>query len=335
MKKANREKAQTILITGGAGYIGRITEILLKKSGFATYTLDNFSTSQRPKTLPPGTAEIDLVDLEKLKSAWKKIPKPTAVIHFAAKALVGESVEFPESYFRNNFNAALNIAELCTENGVENLIHSSSCSIYGNAPQIPISEDARKSPESPYAATKSMCETLFSFFATKGLRTINLRYFNPAGALRDPLIGENHNPETHLIPNAVTAALQNKPFYLYGTDYPTPDKTCIRDILHIEDLAKAHLAALSFLLDKTGPYIDAFNIGSGQGTSVKEVLSHVEKLSKKSISTQKKPRRPGDSPQLVADISKAQRILDWQPEKTIEEIILSEIAWQQTGKKAL
>lgn len=317
--------AETIFLTGGAGYIGTCTAATLSRAGYEPILLDNFSTSPRGKR-PFACHEIDLCDTTATRETWKRLPKPAAVIHFAARALVPESCENPEIYFRNNFGSALNVVALALESGCP-VLHSSSCAVYGVPEKVPIPETAARAPVSPYGETKVMVENLLHQFRIwKGLRSLNLRYFNPAGAVqwKGSWLGETHEPETHLVPRMVASIRAGQKVAIFGKDYPTPDGTCVRDFIHIEDLAEAHLSALQFLFktpeDSLPP---AINVGGGTGTSVLQASMTAKRALGCEVEVEVQPRRPGDPPILVADTALATHRLGWKPKRTLDEMIVS------------
>jgi UDP-glucose-4-epimerase GalE len=326
----DRMKTGTWVITGGAGYLGRALALKLRAEKIRVVSLDNFSTSHRNND--SDLIEVDLTDAPLLAQIWKQIPGPIAgVFHFAAKALVGESNAKPAEYFRNNFLAALNTVDLCGADGSRPVfIHSSSCAVYGIPDQLPLTESHRLHPVSPYGASKKIVEEMLAQMAiTKKVRVLNLRYFNPVGALSDLDHAEAHEPETHLIPNAIMAALHGTALPVFGGDYGTPDGTCLRDYFHLEDLMEAHQVAAMHLLQQPESYTEYFNIGAGQSTSVLAAIRLVEKAVGKPIRTEVKTRRPGDPPHLEASIAKAARILGWKPSRTLESAIQSQVRWMQ------
>jgi UDP-glucose 4-epimerase len=311
-----------ILVTGGAGYIGSCTAALLEEAGYVPIVLDNFSSSQRVTQFRFRFFEVDLTQRESLDSVLKQLPKIHAIFHFAAKALVPESTQKPWDYFHNNIQATLNMAECAVKFSIPYFIHSSTCAVYGVPSSVPIPEDAPLKPETPYGQSKLISETILEQYSKwKGLRIFNLRYFNPAGAIPHWQLGENHQPETHLIPNLLNSFREGSTFSVFGEDYPTPDGTCIRDLIHIKDLAKAHLLALNYLESNPSISQENLNIGRGLGTSVKEAITAAEKVLKTPIQSKISPKRPGDPPELVADISKMRRLFQWTPNLDIDQMI--------------
>ncbi|MEZ4751705.1 MAG: UDP-glucose 4-epimerase GalE [Bdellovibrionota bacterium] len=318
---------KTIMITGGAGYIGRCTAYVLSQNGYKPVLIDNFSTGRRAMVGELTCFDLDLTDRKLTLEAFRKSPDLVGVIHFAAKALVGESVEKPYDYLRNNVLSTLNIAEAATSAKVC-LLHSSSCAVYGVPEELPIRETTARVPVSPYGSAKAMAEDVIAQFVRhKGLRALNLRYFNPAGSLGNAQYGELHDPETHLIPNVVNAFLGGNPIRVFGDDYDTPDGTCVRDYIHIEDLVAAHVAALEKLLSPEGLEVESLNIGAGKGSSVKEVLDTAASVLGGAIPHEMAPRRPGDPPELVADIAQAKSVLSWAPKKSLGEMIADHHTW--------
>ncbi|MCB0403722.1 MAG: UDP-glucose 4-epimerase GalE [Bdellovibrionales bacterium] len=318
---------KTILITGGAGYIGRCTAHVLANNGYHPVLVDNFSTGRRAMVGELTCFDLDLADRKLTLDAFRKSPGIVGVIHFAAKALVGESVEKPYEYLRNNVLSTLNVAEASTA-AKACLVHSSSCAVYGIPKELPICESTPRVPVSPYGAAKAMAEDVIAQFVRhKGLKALNLRYFNPAGSLGNAQYGELHDPETHLIPNVVSAFLGGKPIRIFGDDYPTPDGTCVRDYIHIEDLVAAHVAALETLAAPGGTGVESLNIGAGKGVSVHDVLETAATVLGGNIPHEMAPRRPGDPPELVADIRQAKSILRWEPKKSLSDMIRDHHAW--------
>lgn len=324
---------KTVLIAGGAGYIGRCTAQVLKQEGFTPVILDNFSTGHREFIGDIRHFEVDLTDIEESRKAFREIGNAHALFHFAAKAIVAESCEIPEVYFRNNLLTTLNLAELALECNIAHFIHSSSCAIYGTPKEQPISEHTAHSPFTPYGTSKLMSEQILRDLSRfRELRALNLRYFNPAGALEGVTFGEHHTPETHLIPNVVRAAITGQPVQVFGNDYDTPDGTCLRDFIHIEDLAQAHVSALRFLERKTSPDSLSVNLGVGRPISVLEVIHCAERVFGTSIETRIIPRRPGDPPHLTADIRLAKKLLLWTPRRSVEEMLTSHYRWETSRK---
>lgn len=314
-----------VLVTGGAGYIGSHTCKLLKGSGHEPVVFDNLSTGNRALVRFGPMHHGDINDAHALRKVFAA-ERPEAVIHFAASAYVGESMRVPLTYYRNNITGTLNLLDTMADAGVMKLVFSSSCATYGEPSVMPIREDAAQVPINPYGESKLFGETMMKAMAATGaLDCIALRYFNASGADPEGEIGELHDPETHIIPLVLSAlAGHESNFAILGDDYDTPDGTCIRDYLHVNDLASAHLAALQKLTG--GPGFDAFNLGTGRGLSVREVVTAAERVTGRTLNVRVGPRRPGDPPSLVADPSKAQEALGWTPKHSDISTILS-TAW--------
>jgi UDP-glucose 4-epimerase len=313
-----------VLVTGGAGYIGSVCVEELLNHGHQVTVFDNLSEGHRSAVDARARfIEGDLADRELIGGAVRA-SGAQAVIHFAAHALVAESMAQPAKYFRNNVAHGLNLLEACVAAGVKKFVFSSTCATYGLPETVPIHEEVPQRPINPYGESKLMFETLLRWYQRlHGLEFVAFRYFNAAGA--SERLGEHHRVETHLIPNVLRVALGRAPHCeIYGTDYPTPDGTCIRDYIHIVDLATAHILALE--PDKQG----FFNLGNGGGYSVREVLAACERATGIKIPAVEKPRRPGDPPRLVADADKARRELGWTPRYPgIDEIVASAWRWHR------
>ena len=316
-----------ILVTGGAGYIGSHTIKVLLGRGHEVVALDNLSTGHRELVLCDEFVEVDLLDYPALEEVFSRYPV-RSVIHFAARTAVGESVENPRVYYETNVVGGLNLLRAMAEGGVEEIIFSSSAAVYGDPETLPIPEDHPKRPKSPYGRTKWIFEEILADYARAyGLRYVALRYFNAAGSDPDGRIGEWHDPEPHLIPIVLEAALGLRDHVeIFGTDYDTPDGTCIRDFIHVVDLAEAHVLALERL--REGRVGTAYNLGTGTGHSVREVIEACRRVTGREIPVVEGPRRPGDPPALVADPTKARRELGWEPRFTsLEEIIATAWRW--------
>jgi len=300
-----------IFVTGGAGYIGSHTVRRLLARGHEVRVFDNLSMGHRTAVPASCLTVGDLDDADLLDHALL-MHRTDAVIHFAANAYVGESVQQPAKYYWNNLHHSIVLFERMRRQGISQIVFSSSCSTYGIPTQIPITEEAPQKPVSPYGWTKLATErALADYAAAYGWSVAALRYFNAAGAAADGQIGEHHNPETHLIPLVLQTALgQRAHVEIYGTDYPTPDGTCIRDYVHVEDLAEAHVLALERLQPGKPLF---YNVGIGKGYSVREVVQTAEAVAGRSIAVREGSRRAGDPAALVADASKIQRDLGWQP----------------------
>ena len=317
------------LVTGGAGYIGSHIVRALLQRGHTTIILDDFSTGHRWATQGQEVLEVDLKDLNALSAAVAG-RQFDGVFHFAAKSLVGESSREPLKYYQNNVGGTANLLEIALENGWSKCVFSSTAAIYGNPSTETINEDHPKAPINVYGQTKLRMEQLLkSTCYAKDFSAVCLRYFNAAGASSDASLGEAHEPETHLIPNALKAASgSGQPLTIFGDDYPTRDGACIRDYIHVEDLADAHLKAMDYLQQHTG--FAAFNLGNGQGFSVKEVFAACEAVVGEDIPHTLGTRRDGDPAILVADASRAREILGWVPRQAdIKGVVASAWAWEK------
>lgn len=316
-----------VLITGGAGYIGSITNKLLQDQGHDTIIFDNLSRGHREAAGKTPLLVGDLTNLPEINEVFEQHTFD-AVIHFAALSLAGESMEKPYEYFHNNLLGALNLLEAMRTHNCKNIIFSSTSAVYGYPKRVPIVEEEAVAPVSVYGASKHMVEEMISWYEKiYGIKSVILRYFNAAGALPDGSLGEDHAPESHIIPMAISVALgKKKAFELFGDDYDTPDGTCIRDYIHVVDLAEAHIKALEQTKSS-----EIINLGVGRGYSNKEVLAVVSKITGKELPVEVKPRRPGDPAKLWADNAKAKRVLGWEPKHSdIETIISSAFAWHKT-----
>jgi len=324
-----------ILITGGAGYIGSCVNAWLNKYGYETVVFDNLIYGHKQALDVAPLSEFikaDLNDKNAIKAVFES-HKIQAVLHFAAYAYVGESVENPAKYYRNNVANSLNLLESMLEAGVKHIVFSSTCAIYGNPLELPINESHRKNPINPYGRSKLMIEQILEDFSTAyHVCYVALRYFNASGASREFNIGESHSPETHLIPLVIKAALrENRNLEIFGDDYPTRDGSCVRDYIHIDDLAKAHILALEYLLK--GGKSEVFNLGNGAGFSNFEVLKAAQHIAKKDITYKISPRRAGDPDTLIGSCQKAKEILGFECEiKTIEEILQSAFKWHKNPR---
>ena len=319
-----------VLVIGGAGYIGSHTALALRRAGHQVIIFDNLSTGF--ELLAKGFELIrgDILDAKALENALRRAQ---AVMHFAAFAYVGESVTNPRKYFRNNVEGGLSLLNAALEAGVKRIIFSSTCAVYGEPAKIPIEEGIPRQPVNPYGVSKLFFEqALESYDRAYGFRFASLRYFNAAGADESGEIGELHDPETHLIPLALRAAAGLGPeLQVFGSDYPTPDGTCVRDYIHVNDLASAHVKALDHL--DAGKDSFAANVGTGTGASVQEVISMVEKVTGKPVPHKIVPRRPGDPPALVANPSKAQALLQWKATRGLEEIVSTAWHWMERQRE--
>jgi len=316
-----------ILVTGGAGYIGSVTAELLVSRGERVAILDNLDRGHRD-AIPDGAVFYEgNVGDRQLTTRIAQENEIEACIHFAALAYVGESVTEPARYFQNNVEQGIALIDSLLAAGVRQMVFSSTCATYGEPQQIPISEDHPQNPTNPYGWSKLMMERIMeSFDRAYGLCFIALRYFNAAGATNDR--GEAHVPETHLVPNVLAAALGQIPeLSVFGDDYDTPDGTAIRDYVHVADLAMAHILALDYL--RSGGTSDYFNLGSGHGYSVKEVIETAQQVTGRKVPFTVAPRRAGDPSRLVADAAKAETVLGWKPEhQTLASIIRTDWEWR-------
>lgn len=319
----------TFLITGGAGYIGSHTAKLLAGAGHEVITYDNLSRGHRDLVRWGPLIEADLRDTKLLREALRWC-RPHAIIHFAAFAYVGESVERPDIYYDNNVNGTLSLLRAMLESGTQNLIVSSTCATYGQPNYMPITEDTPQHPLNPYGQSKLMMELLCRDFAIAyGLRYMALRYFNACGCDPDGETGERHDPEPHLIPRALMAVDgEIDRLDIFGDDYPSPDGTCIRDYIHVSDLATAHMAAALHLMD--GGASGALNLGTGRGISVREIIDATARVTGKPVPHRIAPRRAGDPAVLVASTAKANAILDWKARNSdIDHIITTAWNWHR------
>ena len=311
-----------IFVTGGAGYIGSICVEQLLAAGHRVTVFDNLTEGHRAAVDPAATLVVgDLQNRDEIDAALQRAA-PEAVMHFAANALVGESMINPSKYFRNNVSAGIHLLDACVAHGVHKIVFSSTCATFGPPERVPIDETLPQRPINPYGESKLLFEKILHWYdAIHGLKFVALRYFNAAGA--SERFGEDHRVETHLIPNVLKVALEQKPeIEIFGTDYDTPDGTCIRDYIHILDLAQAHILAL------TAKSSAQYNLGTGGGTSVREVIRSCEKITGKELHVVERPRRPGDPARLVAASEKIQRELGWQPQfQQIDAIIESAWRW--------
>jgi UDP-arabinose 4-epimerase len=303
---------RNVMLMGGAGYIGSHTAKYLAGKGILPVVYDNLSRGRLQAVKWGPFVRGDILDKEALRSAFER-HRPEAVLHFAALAYVGESGEDPAAYYRNNVTGSLLLMDAMREAGVRNLVFSSSCATYGVPGSLPIREDAPQDPINPYGRTKLMVErALADYDRAYGFPHVCLRYFNAAGADPAGEIGEEHDPETHLIPLAIEAALGRRPaLTVYGDDYPTPDGTCVRDYVHVEDLAQAHHLAVEHLLAGRGS--GSFNLGNGDGYSVRNILEAVSARAGRPLPVTYAARRPGDPPSLVGSAEKARSVLGWKP----------------------
>lgn len=320
---------KVILVTGGAGYIGSHTCKTLRRAGFLPVVYDNLVHGNEWAVRWGPLERGDILDRGRLDEVFEKY-MPDAVVHFAAFAYVGESVTCPRKYYRNNVVGSLTLLEAMGDHGVSDIVFSSTCATYGVPEAFPIREQTEQRPINPYGTSKLTVERmLVDFEAAYATKSIILRYFNAAGADPDNEIGENHDPETHLIPLVLDAASgRRKSISVFGADYPTRDGTCVRDYIHVSDLAEAHVTALEALF--AGKRSEVYNLGNGRGFSVNEVIDSVERVTGLEVPVVFGERRVGDPAALVSDASKAREALGWRPRITeIDEIVRTAWAWHQ------
>ena len=315
-----------VLVTGGSGYVGSHAVRELAAFGHEVTIYDNLSTGNRVLAGDFELIEGDIADVARLAPILDRVD---AVMHFAASAYVGESVEKPRKYFANNVEAALKLLDAVLASRVRLFVFSSTCAVYGIPEHLPISESATPNPINPYGATKLFLEhALRAYDVSHGLKYMALRYFNAAGAHPDGLIGEIHEPETHLIPLALKAAIGAGPrLKVFGNDFDTPDGTCIRDYVHVSDLAAAHVCALEYLNDRGESM--SLNLGRGTGTSIRQIIEEFQKITGIQIPHEFAARRPGDPPSLYAYPLKAQRVIGWTAKRTLQDILQTAWNWEQ------
>lgn len=319
------EESMRVLVTGGAGYIGSITVRQLLKEGHEVVVFDNLEYGHKENVTDCPLVVGDLLRAEDLRNGLDQYTFD-AVIHFAAYLQVGESMQNPYKYFQNNLMGGLNLLEYMKEKQIPYIVFSSTSAIFGTPKELPVKEDQEKHPESVYGESKLMFERILHWYGEVfGIKSICLRYFNAAGAALDGSLGEAHDPETHIIPVAIKAALENKPFFLFGNDYPTDDGTCVRDYIHVEDLATAHILALKYVEENKKS--DQFNLGVGRGYSNKEVIDMVKKVSGVDFPVEIKERRSGDAAIVYADNEKSQHVLGFVPHYSDLETIVK-TAWE-------
>jgi len=315
------------LVVGGAGYIGSHTAHALRRKGHEVIIYDNLSTGYT--SLADGFELVigDISDSTKLAPILNRVD---AVMHFAAYAYVGESVENPRKYFQNNVLGSIALLNAVMDSSVRKFIFSSTCAVYGVPLKVPMAEDNPRLPVNPYGSSKLAFEfALESYARAYGLRFVAFRYFNASGADENGQIGEMHDPETHLIPAVFEAIKGRRPaLQIFGDDYPTPDGTCVRDYIHVSDLAEAHVLGLDCIDSGESA---ALNLGTGRGYSVKEVISTIEKVTGRKVPWLLAPRRPGDPPALIADPSRAEKMLNWKAKRSLEEIVST--AWKWAERK--
>jgi UDP-arabinose 4-epimerase len=321
--------ARPIIVTGGAGYVGSHAAKTLAAAGYLPITVDNLSRGYQWAVRWGPIETGDLLDSEFITAVLRKW-QPEAVMHFAGLIAVGESVADPARYYRNNVTATLNLLDAMHGCGIARIVFSSTAAVYGIPDAVPIPETAPRRPVNPYGTSKSVIETVLADYGiAHGLSSVALRYFNAAGADPDGEIGEAHEPETHLIPLALAAAAgRGAPLTIYGVDYPTADGTCIRDYIHVTDLAAAHVRALEFAAAAPAGTAAAFNLGTGAGFSVRQIVDAIVRVTGRSVPHQFGGRRAGDTPALVADPALAGRILQWRPmHSDLDTIVRTAWAW--------
>jgi UDP-glucose-4-epimerase GalE len=322
--------AALILVTGGAGYIGSHTVLALREAGFETLVVDDFSEGHRAAVGDSECATVNLLDAAALREVCRQ-RRIAAAVHFAARCYVGESVRDPSLYYHNNVVGTLNLVEALAGTGVRGLVFSSSCATYGEPASVPIGETCPQQPVNAYGRSKLASEFVLRDFArAHGLASVALRYFNAAGADPGGRLGEDHRPETHLVPLVLAAAAgRNQDLRVFGNDYPTPDGTCVRDYVHVSDLAAAHVLAVRSLLDgETG--FRAYNLGNSVGTSVFEIVRACERITGRAVPFTVGPRRPGDPAVLVGSTVLAAAELGWRPQRSdVESIVATAWAWYE------
>lgn len=321
--------SKSVLVVGGAGYIGSHTSLALREAGFDVVIYDNFSSGHRDACFAHAVVEGELSDREKLAETMRTY-NVESVIHFAALIEAGESMVAPLSFFRNNVASTISLLEAMHDAGVRKIVFSSTAAAYGNVDgDALLDETLPIAPINPYGQSKTMVEAILREEArARGLQAIVLRYFNASGADPECRAGERHDPETHLIPLVIEAATGQRPHIkIFGTDYDTPDGTCIRDYIHVSDLATGHVAALRKLLAEDQSFFDTINLGTSKGHSVREVIDAVRKVSGRTIEAIECPRRPGDPSRLVADAKRAKEVLGWEAAKADIETIVGD-AWR-------
>lgn len=320
--------SEAILVVGGAGYVGSHVAKLLHKQGYTPVVLDDLSTGHRGAVKFGPFVQGSCADAALVEKTLRE-HRIRTIMHFGAKALVGESIEKPLEYYSANVGSTLKLLEAALRAGVKRLIFSSTCATFGQPDEVPIHEGVAQQPVNPYGWSKFFVERILKdLHAAHGLQSALLRYFNAAGCDPDGELGELHTPETHLIPRALAAALgRGERLTVFGDDYPTSDGSCVRDYVHVNDLAWAHIQAMELLAKHDSSY--DFNLGTTRGHSVFEVLKTVEKVTGRAVPFDVGPRRPGDPPVLVADASKAEKILGWKPEHDLESVVRTAARWMK------
>ncbi len=326
-----------ILVAGGAGYIGSHTCKALSKHGFIPVVYDNLVYGHKQSVKWGDFIHGDIHDINKLTQAIEK-HQPLGVIHFAAYTYVGESVSDPGKYYINNVAGTINLLEAMRINGMDKIVFSSTCAVYGQPENIPITENEIKTPVNPYGKSKLMIEQILAdYYNAYYTKSVSLRYFNASGADAECETGENHDPETHLIPIVLDNVIgKREKITVFGNDYDTKDGTCIRDYIHVQDLADAHVKALNLMLTDENFSYDCFNLGTGQGYSIMEIIKTVEKVTGKKVNYEIGERRPGDPPKLVANAKKVYEKLNWKPENSeLDNIIKTAWNWHKAMNEDL
>jgi len=329
-----------ILVTGGAGYIGAHTSLSLSEQGFEPVILDNLSRSdttllkglEKLMHRPPLFIKGDCTDRDVLRSVFRDHGPITGVMHFAALKSVGESVAMPLIYYHNNLQSLTSLLDVMKEYGVRDLIFSSSCTVYGQPEVVPVPESAPfRKAESPYGATKQMCERILEDTFTTGFRIISLRYFNPIGAHPSSVLGEVPiGVPNNLVPYLTQTAIgKRKELVVFGNDYNTPDGSCVRDYIHVMDLAEAHVSAMGYLRKTGGNFFEAFNLGTGIGVSVLELVNHFMSVSGVALNYRVGPRRPGDVEKTFADPTKANKVMGWRASRSIDQALTDAWNWEK------
>ena len=319
-----------VLVTGGAGYVGGFTARHLAASGHEVTVIDDLSAGHA-ESAPPGTLTVCGIEERARVAALIAARRIEAVLHFAAFSSVADSVRAPQAYWRNNVAGTLALLEAMREGGADRIVFSSTAAVFGETAEMPLAESAALAPESPYATTKLAVERMLGDFARAyGLRHVALRYFNAAGASANGAHGEHHEPETHLVPILLQTLLGlRERVTVYGDDFATPDGTCIRDYVHVDDLADAHTRALDWTARAPAGAGEAINLGTGTGHSVLEVIRAAERVTGKRLPFEIGPRRPGDTARLVAGLAKAERVLGWRPRTDLDQILASAWEWHR------
>ena len=325
--------SKKILVTGGAGYIGSHTVRELQRQGYDVVVFDNLVHGHAQAVQDAPLIVGDLLNPTEIGAVFQQHPDIAGVIHFAAYVEVGESMSDPGKYFRNNIQGSVNLLDAMTAAGVKHLVFSSTCAVYGTPEHVPVTEQESAKPESVYGASKHLAEQVMAWYdQTRGVKFTPLRYFNASGASFDVRIGDEYKPASRLIPILMEYLLgQRERFLVYGNDYPTPDGTAIRDYIHVDDLATAHIAALNYLWD--GGESMAFNLGTGQGSSVLEIINMVREVTGLKFEIEFGRRRPGDAVRIWADNTRAKEVLGWQPRYGLREIIETDWQWHSAHPK--